>query len=103
MVCSTHEQRVAVFLDLGTLVAVARVLDRELVQVEFLLHRGELARPGILQRDPDEAVGAADVVADVLGWDVGELLAVLVGDAVDQHECLRGYGGMIERQRGLTA
>src|SRR2546425_746595 len=84
-----REQRVSVLLDLGTLVAVTRVLDSELVQIELVLHGGELARPGVLHRDPHEALGAADVLADVLGCDVAELLAVLVCSAVDQHPSLR--------------
>jgi len=80
-----HEQRIAIFLDLGTLVAVVRILDRQFVQVEFLLHRGEFAGPGIQERHPDEAIGTAYVVADFVGLDVGEFTAVLVCGAVDEH------------------
>jgi hypothetical protein len=40
-----REQRVAVFLDLRALMAVARVFDRKLVQVELVLH-GCAALPG---------------------------------------------------------
>ena len=78
------EQRVAVLLDLRPLVAVARVLDRELVQVELLLHLLELGLGGVLERHPDEAAGPREVVADLAHVDVGELAAVLVGDAVDR-------------------
>jgi hypothetical protein len=79
------EQRVAVLLDLGPLVPVQRVLHREFVQVELVLHRVQLLVGGVLQRDPDEAVRPRQVLADLRDRNVGELAAVLVGDAVDQH------------------
>src|SRR6266516_1759031 len=46
---------------------------------------GELARPRVLHRDPHEALGPADVLADVLGCDVPQFFSVLIGRAVDQH------------------
>ena len=79
------EQRVAILLDLGALVAVARVLDGELVQAELLRHLVELLERRLEQRDPDEAIALAHVLADVLSGDVGELAAILVGNAADQH------------------
>ena len=79
------KQRVAVLLDLGPLMAVSRVLDGQVRQVEFLLHLLELGRRRVLQPDPDEATGTLQIVADRLLRDVGELLAFLIGDAVDQH------------------
>ena len=75
-----------VLFDLGTLVAVVRVFDRQLVEAEFVLQRGELGRLGILQCDPDEAVRLADVRADFADLDVRELLPVLIRDTVDEHE-----------------
>ena len=80
------KQRIAVLLDLGPLVAFARILDRELVQPEFRGHLVELRGRRVDNGDPHEAVGPAHVFADVLDRDVGELLSVLVGDAGDQHE-----------------
>ena len=80
-----REQRVAVFLELGPLVAARGVFDGQFVQVEFLLHLGQLLRLGIAQRDPDEAAGLLQVFADILDRDIGQFLAFLVGDAVDQH------------------
>ena len=79
------EQGVVVLLDLRPLVAVAGVLDRELVQAELLLHLRQLLGRGVLERDPDEAAGLADVLADVVDRHVAELRAVLVGHAVDEH------------------
>ena len=69
------EQRIAVLLDLRPLVAVARVVDGELVQAELLRHLVELVHRRLEQRDPDEAVGPAHVLADVLDRNVGELAA----------------------------
>ena len=79
------EHGLAVLLDLGPLVAMARVLDREVMQAELLLHLRELGIGRIEQRHPDEATGLLEVVADFLDLDVGELAAFLIYDAVDQH------------------
>jgi len=80
------EQRVAVLLDLGPLMAVEGVLDRQVGQVELLVHRIELLARGLEQRNPDETFGLADVTVDFAGLDVGEFLPALVRDAIDQHE-----------------
>jgi hypothetical protein len=87
------EERVVVFLDLRPLVAVPRVLDGQVVQAEFLLHLRELFGRRVLQRDPDEAARALEVLADVVDRAVGELRAVLIGNAVDQHGRLLGSAG----------
>ena len=89
-----REQRVAVLLDLRPLVPVPRVLDRELVQRELLRHLVQLFVRRLEQGDPDEAVAAAHVLADVLLRDVGELAAILVGDAADQHGAHHSCGGI---------
>jgi hypothetical protein len=86
-----REERIAVFLDFRALMAVAGVFDGELMQVEFLLHRGEFPGPRILERDPYETLRPAHVLADLLGLDVPELLSVLVGRAIDQHRDLLDY------------
>ena len=96
------EDRVAVLFDLGPLVAVAGVLDGELVQTEHFLHRFDLGGVGILQRDPDETVRPADVLADLADGDVGDLFPVLVGRAVDEHPLdivLRKGRGRLRRER----
>ena len=74
-----------VFLDLGPLVALPRVLDGEFVQAELLGHQREFLIAGFEQRHPDEAIGPDDVVRDCFDADVGQLPAVLVRDAVDDH------------------
>jgi hypothetical protein len=80
------EERIAVFVDLRPLVAMMCILDSELVKAELLAHLLELLGLRILQAHPDEAVGPLDVFADVLFRDVGELAALAVSDAVDEHE-----------------
>ncbi len=79
------EQGVAVFLDLGPLMAVERVLDRQVGQVEFLVHGGEFLARGLEQRDPDKALRLANVTVNFAGLDVGELLPALVRDAINEH------------------
>jgi len=80
-----EEERIPVLLDLRPLVAVARVLHRQLVQVELLLHRRELGIGRVAQGNPDEAVGTREVAADLARVDFRELAAVLVSDAGDKH------------------
>ena len=80
------EQRVAVFLDLRALVALARILDGQLVQVELAGDLVELALRRLEHRHPDEAVGTMHVLAHVGDGNVGDLPAVFVGDAADEHD-----------------
>ena len=55
--------------------AVARIFDRERMQVEFRLHQFERARVRVEQRDPDEAIGLDQIVDGCPRLDVRELLA----------------------------
>ena len=64
---------------------MARVLDRQFVEIEFLLHLQQLCIGGVTQGHPDEAIRSDDVVADVRDGNIGELSSILVGNAVDQH------------------
>ena len=80
-----HEERVAILLDLGSLVAMVRVFDGQLVEVELDLHLLELSLAGITQGDPHEAVGPPHVVVDRVLVDVRQLAPVLVGYTVDEH------------------
>jgi len=65
-------------------VAALLVLLLPLALAWWLLVRAERRRDDA-QRHPDEAAGAAQPLVDVVDRDVGELAAILVGDAVDQH------------------
>jgi hypothetical protein len=84
------EELIVVLLDLRPLVAAARVLDGERMEVELRRHLVDLVLRRLEQRDPDEALGPRHVIADVGHRDVAELLPVLVRDAVDQHDGLWG-------------
>jgi hypothetical protein len=55
------------------------------VQPELLLHLDELGLVRLVERHPHEAAGPFQVLADLAAVDVRDLLAVLVGDAVDEH------------------
>jgi hypothetical protein len=77
------EQRIAVLLDLRTLMSVAGILDGQRMQVELLLHGHELGLGGIGEGDPYEAPWPLEIIVNGSLVDVGELVTVLVGDAVD--------------------
>ena len=79
------EQRIAVFFDLRTLMTAPRVVDGEIVQAELLGHLVQLLPRRVDDRDPDEAVRPLHVFADILDRDIGELAAVFVSNAADQH------------------
>ena len=67
------------------------IFNGERMQVELLRHLIELFAGRLKERYPDEAIGTRDVFADVLDRDIGELAAVRVDNAGDQHgagECL---------------
>ena len=49
-----HEQRIAVELELGPLMGVQRVLDRQRVQVELGLDLPQLRLVRLVKADPDE-------------------------------------------------
>src|SRR6185437_8485119 len=80
-----REQRIAVFLDLRSLMPFARILDRELVQAELLCHLVELLERRLEERDPDEEIRPMHVLADVRDGDIGDLATFFVGDAADEH------------------
>ena len=81
------EQRVVVLLNLGPLMRVERVLDREIVQLELLGHLVQLGLGRFVQTDPDEGVvlgaGRREGVGIALGHDLTD--AVVVESAVDDH------------------
>ena len=57
-----EKDRLAVDLELRTLMRLDRVLDRELVEVELAPHRLELALARLVEADPDERAGAERLV-----------------------------------------
>jgi hypothetical protein len=66
-------------------VATARIIDRQLVQRKLFAHFVKFRGRRILERNPDETSRPFEILADVLLGDVGELSALLVRDAVDEH------------------
>ena len=66
--------------------ALVRVLDGEIMQAEFHLHRFQLRGFGILQRHPDEATGLVDEQMNLIDRNVGQFLAILIGNAINEHE-----------------
>ncbi len=67
---------------------VLRVLHGKLVQPELMLHLDKLVVSGVAQCNPDETLGLVEVAVDVFPGDIGQLLAILIDDAIDEHECL---------------
>ena len=93
------EQHPVVFLDLGALAAVQRVLHRQLGQVQDLLQHQDLGRYRVLQRNPGESLAAGQHVGQFVDGDVGLALAVGVDGTVDHHGGL--VLGVPERGRRL--
>ena len=82
------EQGVAVALELGPLVRVDRVLDRELVQRELARDLGELLARRAVEADPGDPAAVAagrSHVREVLR--LGDPLAVAVDGTGDDHAC----------------
>ena len=79
------EQHPVVFLDLGALAAVQRVLHRQLGQVQDLLQHQDLGRYRVLQRNPGESLAAGQHVGQFVDGNVGLALAVGVDGTVDHH------------------
>jgi len=79
------EQGLAILLDFRPLMTVLRVFHCKLVQPEFTLHNIELFRLWVFERDPDKAVRPAQILMDLPDSDVGQLAAVLIGCAIDEH------------------
>ena len=80
-----RKQAVAVVLDFRSLVSIARILDRQWVQVELRLHLLQDQRVGIAQRNPYQAVWLRDIAVNFGRLDVGLPVAVPVDDSADQH------------------
>ena len=88
------EEAVAlVVLELGTLVADAGVLDRQLVEAESLRDPLELLLRGLVEPQPDELAAALAELRRLLGADRALVLAgaVAVVGAVDDHGPPEGF------------
>ena len=94
-----HEQRVAVDLDLRSLVRVVCVLHRKIVESELLLQFFQQRLVGLVQTDPHEtAVVARQYIADLLEADIRQALAIsCIGNAVHHHQF--GIGLVVHARR----
>jgi len=63
------EDMPVVFLEFGALVGGNRVFQRQRMQPEFIAETGDGLAVGRFQFDPDETIGLADMIADVVKWD----------------------------------
>jgi hypothetical protein len=87
-----NEQRIAVDLDLRSLMRLDRVLDRQLVEAELAPHGVELLRRRRMEADPGEDIGDATAFVGLFEVDLaGTADAVFVQGHVDDH------GGIMER------
>ena len=77
------EERAAVDLDLGPLVCMVCVFDREFMQTELFLDLAQQRVVRLVQPEPDERIRLLDDFADVVNGDVAKALAIAVGDTVD--------------------
>lgn len=73
------EQAVAIALHLGPLVRFPRVLDRQRVEAELRLERGQLVADRLVQADPHQVIGLGGPFARGVQRDVRDSLAVLIG------------------------
>ena len=89
------EQRVLVTFELRPLVGRQRVLDREIVEPELLLHLAKQRLVGLEEANPHERVGAFDDVADVVERHVADAPAVRIRDA--GNDAARGRGIVVIR------
>ena len=80
-----QEETVAVLLELGTLVRLVGVLDRQVVQAELALDGPQLLLARLEQAEPDEGPVALRPLAHLLEAHVGDPAAALVRRAVDDH------------------
>jgi hypothetical protein len=65
--------------------AVLCVFQRERIQLELVAHLLERCGSCFTQRDPDKPMRLVDVLADLICRDIGDFLAVLLGNTADQH------------------
>ena len=78
------EERLAILLELRALMRLSGVLDRQLMQPEFLLHAPEQLRGGLVEADPDHMPGTRRPFAGVLDARVADAPAAGV-DARRDH------------------
>ena len=77
------EQGLAIDLQLGPLVGLVGVLDRQLMELELALQLGQQFLAGLVQADPDHPPGLDLHVLRVVDIQIPDLEAALVDGAID--------------------
>ena len=77
------EQRIAVLLDFRPLMRLAGVLDRQVVEVELLLHAREQLIARFVQADPNDMAGPFGPCSRIVDRDIGNALAARVDGGGD--------------------
>jgi hypothetical protein len=77
------EQGLAILLDLRPLMGVVGVLNREIMQVELLLHGAEQRDVRLVQADPDHVAGFRSPARGFADRDIGDALSVDIGAGSD--------------------
>ena len=70
------KQRVAILLDLRSLMGVVGILDRKVMQLELPLHAAQQRHVGLMQADPHHVAGLAAPARGFLDGDVGDAPAI---------------------------
>jgi hypothetical protein len=85
------EQRLAVDLELGPLMRLERILDREIMQAEALLHLAEDVLARLMQADPDEPPGLGLELGEAVDVEISDPPSLLISRTADDH----GHGASI--------
>jgi len=86
------KQRVAILLDLRSLMGVVGILDRKIMQLELPLHAAQYGEIRFMESDPDHVVGLAAPTRGFIDGDVSDAPAFDV-DAGCDHAA--GGGGHV--------
>jgi hypothetical protein len=96
------KQRIAIFIDLGPLMTVARIFNRQRMQVELGLHVFKCLVVGIAQRHPHKTTGLIHIPMNLVGGNIGHLSTIPVENAIDQHSLFR-WGSAVSSLKILQA
>ena len=76
------EKRIPIGLQFGALMRCARVLHREFMQAELLLHLPEQGIVRLVKADPYEHIGLLDDFADFIDWKRLEAHSLSIGNTI---------------------
>ena len=87
------KQRVAILLDLRSLMGVVGILDRKIMQLELPLHAAQYGEIRFMESDPDHVVGLAAPARGFIDRDVGNAPAIDIHTGRDDSFGAGGRGG----------